>query len=127
MSINNATPLNGSGLPECTLDDLVSYAPSRACIYLPCKTMWPNASVDDRLPPQPLLDAYGNPVKNSKGKVNDDPGQRVAGQASQRRGADLGPRQARVHSRLRGRRWWLYHQSRRHYAQLLPPAAEART
>ena len=69
MSINNATPLNGSGLPECTIDDLVSYAPSRACIYLPCKTMWPNASVDDRIPPQPLLDAYGNPVKNSKGKV----------------------------------------------------------
>ena len=52
-----------------SFDDLCSYAPSRACIYLPCKTMWPNASVDDRLPPQPLLDASGNPVRNSKGKV----------------------------------------------------------
>jgi hypothetical protein len=39
------------------------------CIYLPCKTMWPNASVDERLPPMPLLDAYGNPVKNKQGKV----------------------------------------------------------
>ena len=39
------------------------------CIYLPCKTMWPNAGIDDRLPPMPLLDANGNPVKNTKGKV----------------------------------------------------------
>ena len=31
--------------------------------------MWPNASVDDRLPPMPLLDASGNPVKNASGKV----------------------------------------------------------
>jgi uncharacterized protein DUF5906 len=53
----------------CSLDDLCSYAPSRACIYLPCKTMWPNASVDDRIDPQPLLDASGNPVTNTKGKV----------------------------------------------------------
>jgi Family of unknown function (DUF5906) len=52
-----------------SLDDLCSYAPSRACIYLPCKTMWPNASVDDRIDPQPALDANGNPLRNSKGKV----------------------------------------------------------
>jgi hypothetical protein len=31
--------------------------------------MWPNASVDERLPPMPLLDTNGNPVKNTKGKV----------------------------------------------------------
>jgi hypothetical protein len=31
--------------------------------------MWPNASVDDRLPLMPLLDAQGNPVKNAQGKV----------------------------------------------------------
>ena len=52
-----------------SLDDLCSYAPSRACIYLPCKTMWPNASVDDRIDPQPVLDASGNPLRNSRGKV----------------------------------------------------------
>jgi len=29
-----------STLPTgCTLDDFCSYAPSRCCIYLPCKTM----------------------------------------------------------------------------------------
>src|SRR5262245_17376941 len=52
-----------------SFDDLCSYATSRACIYLPCKTMWPNASVDDRLPPQPVLDASGKALRNSKGKV----------------------------------------------------------
>ena len=52
-----------------SFDDLYSYAPSRRCIYRPCKTMWPTASVDERLPPMPLLDASGNPVKNTKGKM----------------------------------------------------------
>ena len=32
------------------------------CIYLPCKTMWPNASIDDRLPPMPLLKPDDKPV-----------------------------------------------------------------
>jgi Family of unknown function (DUF5906) len=54
---------------SCTPDDFCSYAPGNCCIYLPCKTMWPNASVDARIPPQPLLDASGNPVLNAKGKV----------------------------------------------------------
>jgi hypothetical protein len=59
-----------STLPSsCSLDDLCSYAPSRCCIYLPCNTMWPNGSVDDRLPPMPLLKPDGTPVLNAKGKV----------------------------------------------------------
>jgi hypothetical protein len=63
-------PQLSNTLPSsCSLDDLCSYAPSRMCIYLPCKTMWPNASVDDRIDPQPLLDASGNPVLNRQGKV----------------------------------------------------------
>jgi Family of unknown function (DUF5906) len=52
-----------------SFDDLCSYAPSRMCIYRPCKTMWPNASVDDRLPLMPLLKPDGRPVLNAKGKV----------------------------------------------------------
>src|SRR5215475_13521135 len=64
-----STPRAPKVLPSsCTLDDLCSYAPSRACIYLPCKTMWPNASVDDRLPTMPLLKPDGTPVLNAKGK-----------------------------------------------------------
>jgi len=64
-SISPATTLPST----LSFDDLCSYAPSRCCIYLPCKTMWPNASVDDRLPPMPLLNANGNPIKNAKGRV----------------------------------------------------------
>jgi hypothetical protein len=52
-----------------SLDDLCSYAPSRMCIYRPCKSMWPNASVDDRLPPMPLFRPDGTPVTNARGKV----------------------------------------------------------
>jgi hypothetical protein len=64
------SPVTTSTLPSMvSFDDFCSYAPSRMCIYLPCKTMWPNASIDERLPPTPLLDANGNPVKNAKGKV----------------------------------------------------------
>ena len=69
-SASSTTSSASTTLPSTlSFDDLCSYAPSRCCIYLPCKTMWPNASVDDRLPPMPLLDANGNPVLNSKGKV----------------------------------------------------------
>ena len=52
-----------------TLADFRAYAPARLCIYMPCKELWPNASVDARLPPQPLLDETGTPVRNAKGKV----------------------------------------------------------
>jgi hypothetical protein len=52
-----------------TLADFRAYAPARVCIYMPCKELWPNASVDARLPPQPLLDETGTPVRNAKGKV----------------------------------------------------------
>ena len=59
-----SSPSTSTTLPSTlAFDDLCSYAPSRCCIYLPCKTMWPNASVDDRLPPMPLLDANGTQSK----------------------------------------------------------------
>ena len=51
-----------------SFEDFCAYAPTRTCIYLPCRTPWPNASIDTRLPRRPLLDANGNPVRN-KGKV----------------------------------------------------------
>ena len=56
-----------------SFDDFCAYAPSRTCIYLPCKTPWPNASIDTRLPRQPLLDSSGNPVRDAKGKVKTIP------------------------------------------------------
>src|SRR5262249_43570921 len=36
---------------------------------VPCKELWPNASVDARLPSQPMLDETGTPLRNAKGKV----------------------------------------------------------
>src|SRR5262245_56210738 len=52
-----------------SLADFRAYAPARMCIYMPCKELWPHASVDARLPPQPLLDETGTPVRNAKGKL----------------------------------------------------------
>jgi hypothetical protein len=62
-----ATPTSTG--PKHTLADFRAYAPGRMCIYMPCKEPWPNASVDARLPPQPMLDETGTPVRNGKGKV----------------------------------------------------------
>jgi len=53
----------------CVPEDFVSLAPTRCCVYLPCKSLWPNASIDDRFGPVPLLKPNGSPVLNSKGKV----------------------------------------------------------
>jgi hypothetical protein len=61
-------PAPASVASTLTFEDFCAYAPTRACIYLPCRTPWPNASIDTRLPRRPLLDASGKPVLNSKGK-----------------------------------------------------------
>src|SRR5215468_1554083 len=50
-------------------EDFIVYGPSRMCIYLPCRTPWPVATVDEWLPWKPLLDANGNPVRNKNGKI----------------------------------------------------------
>jgi hypothetical protein len=50
-------------------EDFYALAPANRCIYRPTRDIWNNEAVDNRLPPQPLLDASGNPVKNSSGKV----------------------------------------------------------
>jgi hypothetical protein len=62
-----ATPASTG--PKHTLADFRAYAPGRLCIFMPCKEPWPNLSVDARLPPQPLLDETGTPVRTAKGKV----------------------------------------------------------
>src|SRR5215831_6334230 len=50
------------------LDDFYALAPANRCIYRPTRDIWSNEAVDNRLPPQPLLDASGKPVR-SGGKV----------------------------------------------------------
>src|SRR5262249_50872874 len=51
-----------------SFDDFYALAPANRCISRPTRDIWPNEAVDARLPPQPLLDAGGNPVR-VKGKV----------------------------------------------------------
>jgi hypothetical protein len=62
------SPQNPTLPASCVPEDFVSLAPSRCCVYLPCKSLWPNASIDDRLPPVPLLKSDGSPVLNARGK-----------------------------------------------------------
>ena len=50
-------------LPDgVTLDDFNAYMPMHNYIFGPSLDPWPGVSVDARIPPQPLLDGYGNPV-----------------------------------------------------------------
>ena len=49
--------------------DFYAVAPANRCIYRPTRDFWNNEAVDNRLPPRPMLDASGNPLRNSKGKV----------------------------------------------------------
>jgi hypothetical protein len=44
-------------------DDFYALAPANRCIYRPTRDIWSNEAVDNRLPPQPLLDVSGNSVK----------------------------------------------------------------
>src|SRR5262249_9285390 len=38
-------------------------------IYAPCRDFWPAATVNARIPPQPLLDKHGMPLRNSNGDI----------------------------------------------------------
>jgi len=48
--------------------DFYAVAPANRCVYRPTRDLWINEAVDNRLPPRPVLDANGNPVR-SGGKV----------------------------------------------------------
>jgi len=51
-------------------DDFYALAPANRYIYRPTRDLWTNEAVDSRLPPRPLLDASGNPVRvNGKVKM----------------------------------------------------------
>jgi hypothetical protein len=50
-------------------DDFYAVAPANRCVYRPTRDFWHNEAVDHRLPPRPVLDADGKPVRGSNGKV----------------------------------------------------------
>jgi len=62
-----STPCSEEGA-GVTLRDFRAHMPSRAFIFMPCREPWPAASVDECIPPVPVLDKNGKP-KRRKGKV----------------------------------------------------------
>jgi hypothetical protein len=56
--------VDGAGV---TIEDFRAYMPGHSYIFMPCRDIWPSASVNSRLGPQPVLDANGRP-KRRKGK-----------------------------------------------------------
>jgi hypothetical protein len=60
-------------------DDFYALAPANRCIYRPTRDIWSNEAVDNRLPPQPLLDASGKPVRVS-GKIKMIPASKALAQ-----------------------------------------------
>src|SRR5262249_15922160 len=49
-----------------TLTDFFAYMPLHNYIYAPARDHWPASSVDARVPPIPIVDSHGNPVRDDK-------------------------------------------------------------
>ena len=60
--------LEGRGV---TLEDFVALMPGHQStfIFTPCRQPWPGANVNARLPRVPLLDQFGQPLLDEKGKI----------------------------------------------------------
>jgi hypothetical protein len=66
---DNAQGQSGEELPEgIRLEDFYAFMPTHQYIYAPGRDFWPPASVNAKVPPQPLLDADGAQVLDDKGK-----------------------------------------------------------
>ena len=71
MERGYAPPANEpGGAPRAAvqLEDFVAFMRSHDYIYMPSGDFWPAARVDARLPPVPLLDRSGAPIRNKKGE-----------------------------------------------------------
>jgi hypothetical protein len=51
-----------------SLEDFHAYMPAHQYIFAPSRELWPASSVNARIPPQPLVDATGNPALDAKGQ-----------------------------------------------------------
>jgi Family of unknown function (DUF5906) len=51
-----------------SLEDFRAHMPTHCYIFTPTRDLWPASSVNASIPPQPLLDANGNPLLDDKGK-----------------------------------------------------------
>jgi hypothetical protein len=59
---------NFSAQAVVTLDDFYAFMPMHNYIFTPCRDIWVAGSVNARIPSIPLVDAYGAPVLDDKGK-----------------------------------------------------------
>jgi hypothetical protein len=61
--------------PEVTvnLGDFLAHMPTHSYIFRPTRDMWPAKSVNARIPPIPVTDDDGDPVKDDEGKVRTIP------------------------------------------------------
>ena len=69
--VTPVSPTDNEGDPEgVNLNNFFSLMnKSGAYIFIPCRDIWPRASVDARLPPMPVLNKDGNPRRGSNGKI----------------------------------------------------------
>src|SRR5262245_59225976 len=69
--VNPVSPTDNEGDPEgVNLNNFFSLMnKSGAYIFIPCRDIWPRASVNARLPPMPVLNKNGNPRRGSNGKI----------------------------------------------------------
>ena len=56
------------GIESVGLDDFFAFMPMHNYIFVPCRTPWPAASVNARIPPVALFRADGTPILDDKGK-----------------------------------------------------------
>jgi hypothetical protein len=56
----------GAGGEGVRLEDFYAYMPMHNYIFVPCRTPWPAASVNARVPPVALSDASGQPIVGEK-------------------------------------------------------------
>src|SRR6266516_7845905 len=73
--VNPVSPTSNEGDPEgVNLNNFFSLMnKSGAYIFIPCRDIWPRASVDARLPRMPVLKKDGTPKRDSSGKIIKQP------------------------------------------------------
>src|SRR5690348_8722147 len=67
-SVPKASPRANGHDPGVSLADFHAYMPRHNYIYEPTRTPWPASSVNSRIPPIPLTDDRGEPIRDGDGK-----------------------------------------------------------
>jgi hypothetical protein len=105
-------------------DDFYAIAPANRCVYRPTRDLWLNEAVDKRLPRQPLLDANGNPVRDSRGRIKTiSPTERLAKERSAERTVWVPGEPEVIRGKLAIDTGWIEKSGATSYNLYLPPNA----